>query len=98
MWWIVGVGGLALAAGLPPADANVGAGATFVTRDDPLVGYALFDLGVVDANGDGVFDIFSTNHNERQSFLVSVGGQDQDQTSQWRLDQDVAFPGWEDSS
>ena len=36
--------------------------------------YALFDLGVADINGDHWIDIFSTNHNARQLFLINQAG------------------------
>lgn len=56
----------------------------------------LYDLGVVDANNDNYFDIFTTNHNSRQSILAgSSSGQFRDVLTEWRLDQDHEFPGLE---
>ena len=54
------------------------------------------DIGVVDANGDDVLDIFTTNHNYRQDLLIADGkGGYRDSLSAWGLDQDPAFPGIE---
>ncbi len=58
----------------------------------------LFDLGVVDANGDGFLDIFTSNHNYRQVLLLSDGrGGYRDVLSEWGLDQNREFPQWEQS-
>jgi len=56
----------------------------------------LFDIGVVDANGDDVLDIYTTNHNYRQDLLIGDGkGGYRDVLSEWGLDQSAEFPGLE---
>ena len=32
----------------------------------------LMDIGVVDANGDDLLDVFTTNHNYRQDLLIAA--------------------------
>ena len=58
---------------------------------------ALFDLGVVDVNGDRIFDIYTANHSEKQYLLLGEGeGKFSDNAiSELKLDQDVDFPGLE---
>ena len=72
----------------------------FIAIASPLVHtYDLFDLGVVDANNDNFFDIFSLNHSARQNFLISDrDGTYTERLSEANLDQDYQFPGLEDSS
>ena len=69
----------------------------FVARQLPFATtQELFDIGVTDADGDGKLDIFTTNHNSRQSLLVTDGsGSYRDTLSAWGLDQNLAFPGLE---
>ncbi|HCX33468.1 MAG TPA: hypothetical protein DHV08_07865 [Rhodocyclaceae bacterium] len=56
----------------------------------------VMDLGVVDANGDGLMDIFTSNHNYRQRLLISDGkGGYGDVLTAWGLDQTPEFPGVE---
>lgn len=56
----------------------------------------LYDLGIVDANGDGWLDIYSSNHNYRQLLLLSDGrGGWRDVLSAWGLDQNPLLPGTE---
>jgi len=56
----------------------------------------LMDIGVVDANGDDVLDIFTSNHNYRQDLLIADGkGGYRDTLSAWGLDQNSEFPGSE---
>jgi hypothetical protein len=56
----------------------------------------LMDIGVVDANDDGLLDIFTTNHNYRQDLLIADGkGGYRDTLSAWGLDQSIEFPGLE---
>lgn len=58
----------------------------------------LFDLGVVDADGDGTLDVFTSNHNYRQALLLSDGrGGHRDVLTEWGLDQNRDFPYWEQS-
>lgn len=56
----------------------------------------LMDIGVVDANGDDWLDIFTSNHNYRQDLLIADGkGGYRDTLSDWGLDQNLEFPGFE---
>src|SRR6266567_3563096 len=56
----------------------------------------LMDIGVVDANGDDVLDVFTSNHNYRQDLLIADGkGGYRDTLSAWGLDQSLEFPGSE---
>lgn len=56
----------------------------------------LYDMGVVDANGDGHLDIYTSNHNYRQSLLLADGqGGYREVLSEWGLDQDRSLPGTE---
>ena len=69
----------------------------FVARHLPFATtQELFDIGVTDANGDDRVDIFTANHNSRQSLLVADGqGGYHDMLSVWGLDQNLDFPGLE---
>ncbi|MEO0770563.1 MAG: CRTAC1 family protein [Cyanobacteria bacterium J06649_4] len=71
----------------------------FAVNASPLIHtYDLFDLGVVDADGDNNLDIFTVNHSAQQDFLISDGtGGYQDHLAEWNLSQDYAVPGLEDS-
>ncbi len=56
----------------------------------------LYDMGVVDANGDGQLDLYTANHNYRQVLLLADGrGGFHDVLSAWGLDQSRALPGSE---
>ena len=56
--------------------------------------YDLHDLGIVDANGDQLLDIFTVNHSAQQSLALNQGSMHfEDAFTQWGLDQDVTFPG-----
>jgi len=56
----------------------------------------LMDIGVVDANGDDLLDLFTTNHNYRQSLWIADGrGGYWDQVTAWGLDQSPDLPGLE---
>ncbi len=58
----------------------------------------IFDVGVVDADGDGHLDLYTSNHNYRQLLLLADGkGGYQDVLTPWGLDQNPGFPGWEQS-
>ncbi len=58
----------------------------------------LFDLGVVDADGDGTLDVYTSNHNYRQILMLSDGlGGHRDVLTEWGLDQNRDFPAWEQS-
>ncbi len=66
----------------------------FTEEDIPLSAYGLFDLGVVDADGDGRLDLFTSNHSGVQSLLLNRGARGFEEVfSEWHLDQDPAFPG-----
>ena len=72
----------------------------FKEYDSPLQeSHWIYDSGIVDANGDGLLDIFTTNHNWRQLLLLADGqGGYQDVLSAWGLDQSREFPGIEIST
>lgn len=56
----------------------------------------IFDMGIVDANQDGLLDIYTSNHNYRQILWIADGkGGYRDSLSEWGLDQIKEFPGWE---
>ena len=58
--------------------------------------YRLFDVGIADANGDDLLDIYTSNHHFRQQLLVANGdGGYHDVLSEWGLDQSTDFPGAE---
>jgi hypothetical protein len=58
----------------------------------------IFDLGVVDADGDGRLDVFTSNHNYRQVLLLAdPKGSYRDVLTEWALDQNREYPGWEQS-
>jgi hypothetical protein len=60
--------------------------------------YSLFDVGIVDANDDGILDIYTSNHTALQSLLLGDGrGTFRDVYSEWGLSQQQEFPGLEDS-
>lgn len=71
----------------------------FIPLDLDLQTNNLFDLGVVDANGDNIFDIFTSNHSSLQNLELgdSFGGFT-DVLSQWKLGQTKLFPGVEATS
>lgn len=71
----------------------------FLLTEISTQNYRLFDLGVVDVEGDGSLDIFTSNHYARQSLLINKGdGSFVDRLSALNLDQDPHFPGIEDST
>jgi hypothetical protein len=52
----------------------------------------LFDIGVVDANSDGLLDVYTSNHHFRQALLLADGkGGYRDVVSDWGLDQSREF-------
>jgi hypothetical protein len=69
----------------------------FVRQPFPVKeSYELYDMGVVDANGDDILDVFTTNHHYRQSLLLGDGkGGFRDGLSELGLDQNPSFPGLE---
>jgi hypothetical protein len=53
----------------------------------------LFDIGVVDADGDGQMDVYTSNHHFRQVLWLGDGkGGFRDVLGDWRLDQSRDFP------
>jgi hypothetical protein len=79
----------------PSASAGPGS-AAFEPRQIGLAIPLLFDLGVADFDGDDDLDVFTVNHNERQSLLANQGdGGFVDRLSSVGLDQLPQFPGFE---
>ena len=90
---------LAITLGLVIVAANRAGGlfsAKELSNSDGFVRYPLplrstvrlFDIGVVDANGDGWLDIYTSNHHFRQALLLADGeGGYRDVLSEWELDQ-----------
>lgn len=72
----------------------------FVEYESPLIeSQWIYDAGIVDANDDGLLDIFTTNHNWRQQLLLADGrGGFRDMISAWGLDHNRTFPGIEIST
>jgi hypothetical protein len=76
-----------------------GEGKWFAEQTPPIPSMPhIFDLGIVDANGDGRLDVFTSNHNYRQALLLA-DAQDRyrDVLTEWGMDQNRTFPGWEQS-
>ncbi|KPK53173.1 MAG: hypothetical protein AMS22_07790 [Thiotrichales bacterium SG8_50] len=58
--------------------------------------HKLFDVGVVDVNGDKLLDIYTSNHNFRQALLIADGnGGYRDMIDEWGLGHSQEFPGVE---
>ena len=58
--------------------------------------HKLMDIGIVDANGDNLLDIYTSNHNFRQALLIADGqGMYRDVLDEWGLNQSQEFPGVE---
>jgi len=69
----------------------------FEQRPFPQTSFTLDDLGVVDYEGDGDLDVFTTNHLATQLLLRNDGsGSFEDRLTAVNLNQTPAFPGWED--
>ncbi len=71
----------------------------FVEYPLPLIEeyqHRLFDIGIVDANQDNLLDIYTSNHNFRQTLLIADGrGGYRDALDEWGLNQIKEFPGVE---
>jgi hypothetical protein len=69
-------------------------GESFVAHHFPMKEMSrIFDVGIVDANGDGLLDVYTSNHHFRQALLVADGnGGYRDVLSEWGLDQSREFP------
>lgn len=58
----------------------------------------LFDMGIVDADGDGRLDLYTSNHNYLQYLWLGDGkGGYRDVSPAWGMSQSTDFPGWEQS-
>lgn len=58
----------------------------------------IFDIGVVDVDGDGHLDLYTSNHNYLQYLWRADGrGGYQDVSPTWGMSQSGDFPGWEQS-
>jgi hypothetical protein len=69
----------------------------FAQRPFPASASTFYDLGVVDYEGDGDLDVFTTNHLTTQLLLANDGsGSFEDRLTAAQLNQTPAFPGWED--
>jgi ASPIC and UnbV/FG-GAP-like repeat len=72
---------------------------SFAQRAFPASTSTFDDLGVVDYEGDGDLDVFTTNHLTTQLLLANDGsGSFEDRLTAARLNQTPAFPGWEDKA
>ncbi len=78
-------------------EISAATGDVFVEQPIPLQEtFRLFDMGVVDANGDNLLDIYTSNHNFRQTLLIADGrGGYRDVLDDWGLNQSKEFPGLE---
>jgi hypothetical protein len=69
----------------------------FVERPFADRSFTLDDLGVVDYEGDGDLDVFTTNHLSTQLLMANDGtGSFEDRLTAAGLNQSPEFPGWED--
>ncbi|MCS6787194.1 MAG: CRTAC1 family protein [Thiobacillaceae bacterium] len=77
--------------------ARSGEGRWFEALDFPYRHMTyLYDLGVVDVNGDGQLDLYTSNHNYRQHLLLADGhGGYREALDAWGLGQDPRLPGFE---
>jgi hypothetical protein len=96
----------ALVAGVCIAATLASAGPAWSQSDDwfaqrafPASTATFYDLGVVDYEGDGDLDVFTTNHLTTQLLLANDGsGSFEDRLTAAGLNQTPAFPGWEDQA
>lgn len=66
----------------------------FTAHELDVASYGLFDLGVADADGDGLLDVYTSNHSGQQSLALNRRGfHFVDVFSKWGLEQDPRFPG-----
>jgi hypothetical protein len=64
----------------------------------PLDPYDLYDLGITDANADGILDVFTSAHNAGQNLLISgPDGASVNKYDDWLFHQSMEFPGLEDT-
>lgn len=84
----------------PLKQLTLKSGSWFTSEILHIHNFFLMDLGVVDANGDGNLDLFTINHDKRQSLLLGDGQGifNDDVLSDWGLDQNRNFPGWENQT
>ena len=58
--------------------------------------HKIMDVGIVDANNDGLLDIYTSNHNFKQLLLIAdAHGNYHDSLDEWGLNQSREFPGVE---
>jgi hypothetical protein len=83
--------------GWAPAAAGAGPGTSgFEQREVDVATQLVFDLGVVDFDGDDDLDVFTTNHNDREVLLANQGDATfRDRLSEVDLDQQPEFPGFD---
>lgn len=82
-----------------PASTAEFASAGFSAINSPIEGLRTEDLGVVDANGDGLLDLFTSNHEyEALLLLAEAGGGFENATESWRFGIDPDVPGIEAAS
>jgi hypothetical protein len=81
----------------PAAVAPAPAIRTYTGQPVRAHSYNLYDLGVVDADQDGILDVYTSNHSAPQSLLLGDGqGAYSDASIAWRLRQNPDFPDYED--
>ncbi len=105
IWWPLGIALVVLAAAVVVAKELAWTDyywlwrsrSSFVAYRMPLrATQQLMDVGIVDADGNDVLDVYTANHNYRQDLLIGDGkGGYRDMLSEWGLDQNLEFPGLE---
>lgn len=87
---------LAVLQGTGACDLAAAQDAAFAVIPSPLDGHQVDDLGVVDADGDGRLDLFTSNHESAASLRLSAGeGRFMEVGAQWGFGADADRPGIE---